>query len=404
MLEVNEMKLLYWFCKSSSDEAYGIIKLSITIDNKESQLTTALKVSRKEWRGNQKRFIDTEKNTKLKKLEFEVEKLLDYMTVAGCNVTALSLADTYRKLKAQKLHFTAENILKINEPGRKVYTIMELINWLIEDKKTEIEHVTLNGYKYRSKRVEEYLFKIGKPHFIAEQFEVSDLMLFLDHLKTLGNGKNHINRYCIMLKNAFREGQLRKFIVNNSIQYFVYGKEERQDLRHLELDELIVLENLDIKKFVNEEFDNYQALDIARDLFVFSCYTGFHSVDRLGLTDENFVDNMLKGKRNKTKIKFETPLVAGAVRILKKYGSINNLPKMHKDTMNQLLKRLEQMCGFKIGLTTKIGRKTFAHLSLNEWQVDKDTLAVAMGLKSARHVTAYGEIGAKRVKNAYNNI
>ena len=77
---------------------------------------------------------------------------------------------------------------------------------------------------------------------------------------------------------------------------------------------------------------------------------------------------------------------------------------MHKDTMNQLLKRLEQMCGFKIGLTTKIGRKTFAHLSLNEWQVDKDTLAVAMGLKSARHVTAYGEIGAKRVKNAYNNI
>ena len=316
LLHHNKMNLLFWFSKSKND-GYGTIKLAVTIDGVESQISTKLKVKRKEWRGNLERFSDKQKNKVLSELELGIQRLRDFMSVAGIEVTAQNLTNTYKELQKKNLPPTSENIKLVNEPAFHNRTVMDLIDKLIEIMRTEVSAETLDTYKYKKERLLKYLVHIGKPNYLAKDFDEAELYLYIDWLFSEGLSKNHINRVVNVVKKAFKEALKRKLIKVNPLTEVIVSKEKKRDLRHLEIDELERLERIDIREYINVEYDNLEGLEIARDLFVFMCYTGFHSVDRLNLKDEHLTcingHYWIISERQKTGQKFYVKIYPNAL-------------------------------------------------------------------------------------------
>lgn len=124
------------------------------------------------------------------------------------------------------------------------------------------------------------------------------------------------------------------------------------------------------RPLLDYELERLEALNLtdrnlqrARDLFVFSCYTGLSHADVelfdpvrqiVGKGDRLFIE----GNRVKTGSHYFTPLLPPARRILERYGG--NLPMFCNQTYNRLLRMLGQIAGISKPLTSHIARHTFA--------------------------------------------
>lgn len=100
-----------------------------------------------------------------------------------------------------------------------------------------------------------------------------------------------------------------------------------------------------------------------------------------------------------------------AIEIISKYGGqveavfegkgrkrrqISGLPYMHDVKFNERLKVLEQMAGINMGLSSKMGRKTFAHICLNVHKYDLETTARMMGCE-VKNIRDYAKVERERV-------
>lgn len=121
------------------------------------------------------------------------------------------------------------------------------------------------------------------------------------------------------------------------------------------------LDSIEKKRFGSER------LDRVRDIFLFSCYTGYAPVDACNLTLDNLIkDNSgnlwIKTERQKTGIKSNVPLLGPTARIIAKYegNSEKLLPKLSNQKMNAYLKEIADVCAIKKHLTWYVSRHTFA--------------------------------------------
>lgn len=104
-----------------------------------------------------------------------------------------------------------------------------------------------------------------------------------------------------------------------------------------------------------------------RDIFLFSCYTGYAPVDALNLTSSNiFQDNnnelWILTNRTKTEIRANVPLLPPAIKIINKYKNkqIGLIPKISNQKMNAYLKEIADLCEINKNLTWYVSRHTFA--------------------------------------------
>ena len=124
---------------------------------------------------------------------------------------------------------------------------------------------------------------------------------------------------------------------------------------HLSAEELKLIEDKEIL---------IERIDCTRDMFLFSCYTGFAYIDAANLTEANIkigqdVKQWLIKPRQKTGIPERVPLLPPALRILKKYENhpkLKNtgklLPLASNQKTNAYLKELADICGIKTHITS----------------------------------------------------
>lgn len=435
-ITTEKMKLLFWFRKSTIPD-WGTIMLRVKIpDAKNYEFQTDIKIRRDEWNGNElrvkllKQYHLSESaeqlkeksrsiNNELSEIEESIKFVQEVLFILSYSeVTATKIGELYKFLSKNNLEPTRSNIEKILKPEpvveyvepERVYTLLEILDKFLEKKKTEVNYTTFATYEYRYIGIEKYLHVISKPFFPANNFDAQELDRFCEYLKSKRIGKNRINRYTLLIKDAFRFAYVNKQAKPSNIVFYVFKKETKEDLRHLEFEHLNLLIELEIEKYVNPCYENVEILNDARNQFIMLCFTGLHLCDYLKLTDENLVEvdgnSFLISDRQKTGREFNIKLHPTALFLIEFYGGINQLPRIKKDPFNAILKRIELMLGLKkkIGLSSKIGRKTLAHVALNEWGIDADTLARFMGLKNARYITAYGQVERKRVNMKINFV
>jgi site-specific recombinase XerD len=176
---------------------------------------------------------------------------------------------------------------------------------------------------------------------------------------------------------------------------------------YLTQNELQILEN----KIIENE-----RLDIIRDIFLFSCYTGLAYIDVKKLSTSNIVlDDFGKASlrvfRTKTKILCRIPLLPVPLRLLEKY---KNSPKCSHDNlllpvpsnqkMNNYLKELASICSIPKELTFHEARHTFATTVTLSNGVPLESVSSMLGHTNTIMTQKYAKIVNEKLLHDMNNL
>jgi site-specific recombinase XerD len=152
------------------------------------------------------------------------------------------------------------------------------------------------------------------------------------------------------------------------------------------------------KRFVSER------LELVRDIFIFSCFTGLAYIDVKQLTLDNISlgidgDKWIFKNRQKTETASKIPLLPMAQDIINKYADdpicLNEnrlLPILSNQKMNAYLKEIADVCEINKDLTFHIARHTFATTVTLSNGVPLETVSKMFGhtnLKTTQHYARY---------------
>ncbi|MDR3652361.1 MAG: site-specific integrase [Paludibacter sp.] len=163
----------------------------------------------------------------------------------------------------------------------------------------------------------------------------------------------------------------------------------------------------DIEKILQKKFST-KRLELVRDIFIFSCFTGLAYIDVYNLTEKNirtsFDGNLwVMAKRQKTNIQSNILLLNVPKMILDKYKgkSPNNklLPILSNQKMNAYLKEIGDLCEIDKELTFHIARHTFATTITLAKGVPIETVSKMLGHTNIRTTQIYARITDSKISN-----
>jgi site-specific recombinase XerD len=168
------------------------------------------------------------------------------------------------------------------------------------------------------------------------------------------------------------------------------------------------LSEAEIEQMINKQFVT-DRLEIVRDIFVFSCFTGLAYIDVKQLTLDNISlgidgDKWIFKNRQKTDTASKIPLLPMAQEIIDKYAEhpvCKNekrlLPILTNQKMNAYLKEIADVCGIKKELTFHIARHTFATTITLSNGVPLETVSKMLGHTSLKTTQHYAKILDKKI-------
>ena len=227
---------------------------------------------------------------------------------------------------------------------------------------------SLSTYQ-RYLNVRKYLAEFIKVHYKRTDIAMNELT------------EDFIRDYCLYLRNEVGLAQSSVWIYSIPLKHIVTtahynGKIARNPFAQYKVDsdhkERGFLTEDELQAFTTIELNNPD-LELARDLFVFGCWTGISFIDIKNLRRENIT--MLGGspwivsKRQKTGVPFQIKLMDIPMQIVKRYEPYrisNNLFNIGShDTINELIKEVAKLCGIEKRTSFHLSRHTFAVLALN---------------------------------------
>lgn len=179
----------------------------------------------------------------------------------------------------------------------------------------------------------------------------------------------------------------------------------RNDREFLRKDELQAIEE---KQFAIER------LQIVKDLFVFSCYTGLSYIDVMQLSKENVQLGIDGNKwvitsRQKTDKKVRIPLLIKAEEIINKYqghikakSSGTLFPVISNQKLNSYLKEIADIAGVKKNLTFHMARHTFATTITLSNGVPIETVSKLLGHTKIATTQIYARVLEHKVSTDMN--
>ena len=163
----------------------------------------------------------------------------------------------------------------------------------------------------------------------------------------------------------------------------------------------------DVEKILKKEFA-IKRLELVRDIFIFSCFTGLSYIDVKNLTNKeirtSFDNNLwIMTKRQKTKVDSNILLLDVPKMILEKYKgkSINDqvLPILSNQKMNAYLKEVGDLCEVDKELTFHLARHTFATTITLAKGVPIETVSKMLGHTNIKTTQIYARITDSKISN-----
>ena len=144
---------------------------------------------------------------------------------------------------------------------------------------------------------------------------------------------------------------------------------------------------------------------LARDLFLFACYTGTAYADAVSVTRDNlFTDDngglWLKYRRKKNELRACVKLLPEALALIEKYRDDDRqtlLPMLHYPNMRRLMKCLAVLADIKEDLTYHAGRHSFASLITLEAGVPIETICKMLGHSNLQTTQVYAKVTPKKL-------
>ncbi|RVT79678.1 site-specific integrase [Flavobacterium sufflavum] len=166
----------------------------------------------------------------------------------------------------------------------------------------------------------------------------------------------------------------------------------------------------EIETIINKDL-HFERLEVVRDIFIFSCFTGLAYIDVKQLSRDNISigidgEKWIFKNRQKTETISKIPLLHMAMEILKKYENhplcLNRnclLPSMSNQRMNSYLKEIATLCKINKDLTFHIARHTFATTVTLTNGVPLETVSKMLGHTSIKTTQHYAKIVDKKISD-----
>jgi len=289
--------------------------------------------------------------------------------------TKAAIFKIYRELQERDNYVTAEKVRNVFLGAEaKQQTLLELFNKHNQERKLLIGvslcQSTYTGYVRTCVRLGD---------FIRNRYNLSDIPIreidheFMCNFKAylLANYRlthNSLTKYLKNLRYIIGIAIQKDYIAKNPFINFSmqYQDANRGFLSQEEVEKLIAFQSKNKK------------LEQARDMFLFCCFTGLSYSDVVNLTKQHiqlsFGNKMwIKGRRQKTEIKYNIPLLNIPQLILRKYvdntlcGKVLPVPTYHN--YRDRLKRIAAICEIDKNITSHLAR----HIN-NSFQMKTSTL------------------------------
>jgi len=177
--------------------------------------------------------------------------------------------------------------------------------------------------------------------------------------------------------------------------------------------EVVFLDQEEIKKL--EEFHFTQPrLNLVKELFLFSVYTGLHYIDAMSLKRNHLVKGgdgslWIEYVRQKNDRVIRIPMFSKAKELVSRLApmvgdSDSILPRFSNQKINSYLKEIADIAGIKKPLTHKVARKTFGSLLLyhnTPMAVVSELMGHSSVLITQKH---YAKLEVKRLGEAIKSI
>ncbi|WP_026728786.1 site-specific integrase [Flavobacterium denitrificans] len=331
--------------------------------------------------------------------EIIIKNLLDLFQLnAAKKFTELFRIDPEVNLQLLKAELTGK--VKIGQPeGPTIIEIMDTYNLFFTKRVNSGERAPASLQKY--KRAKDLLLSFINSNYKKEDMQASELSSsfvfkleqFLKYESSFkeqtGIKNNSVVKYMKMYKTACNYAIKMDLIIKNPFNIYD-GRLSVKDAVFLTQQELNTIEN--------KIFPTLR-LEKVKDIFLFSCYTGYAPVDALVLTERNLSEDSngnlwIMTSRAKTAIRANVPILPSVEKIISKYKNQQKglIPKISNQKMNAYLKEIADVCGINKHLTWYVARHTFATTVTLGNGVRLENVSAMMGHTNTKQTQHYAKV------------
>jgi len=377
---------ILFYLKRSGQKTNGNVPIMgrITVDGVAVQFATKVDINPDYWNVKAGKAIG--RSAEVQRVNNTLESMKSTMT------------KIYRDLQDRESHVTSERI-------KNVFFGIEVKNQMLLElfKRHNDDIQELIGIN--KSKICHYKYEIVRNRlscFLRDKYNVSDISLkdinhkfitsFEAYLRIeYGCNANTAAKIIQRFKSVFLVAKNNGWAYHDPFANYkiTFTKVDRGYLSQEEL-EVIMQKELKIKR-----------IDQVRDIFVFSCFCGLSYIDVKNLRENNirtsFDNNLwIMGKREKTGISFNIPLLEVPRMILNKYkGILPNgyvLPVLSNQKMNAYLKEIGDICGIEKKLTFHLARHTFATTTTLAKGVPIETISKMLGHTNIQTTQIYARV------------
>ena len=250
--------------------------------------------------------------------------------------------------------------------------------------------------KRRHRVVVEALLRFGKIRKFSDltKERIRDFDEFLHEGKRM---QTTIKNYHKVVRAYIIKAKFDELIHDDPYDHIKIERGKCRERRPLTEDEVLI---------IREWMPTSRQLEKARDLFIFSCYTGLSYSDAMSFVFADHTTIMdgkyyIDGARVKTGERYLTPILAPALDILKKWDY--RLPTMSNERMNYSLHEIEALLGINKPLTSHVARHTFATLTLSK-NVPIAVVQRLLGHSDIKTTQLYAKVIPKTVSDAVGGL
>lgn len=391
-MKVEKFKVLLYLKRSGLDKSgKAPIMGRITVNRTMAQFSSKLSCTPELWNPRESRLNG--KSKEAVEINAKIDKLL------------LAINSAFDSLLERKIDFDATAVKEAFQGSvESQMTLLKRLDIHIDDMQSRI------GIDVAKSSMSTYIYTrryLGE--FIKKRFKVEDLAFgqlnehmayeFQEYvLKDKGLAVDTARHYLAILKKicrlAFKEGHSEKrYFVN-----FKLPKENRKAPRALSQEDFEKIRDLEIPA-------SRVTHNIARDLFLFACYTGVPYADAVSITDDNIYtdDNgalWLKYLRKKNEHLGRVKLLPEAIALIEKYRSNERkelFPMIHHPNLRRHMKGLRDLARIKTDLVYHMGRHTFGSLITLEAGVPIETISKMLGHTNLTTTQLYAKVTPKKL-------
>ena len=253
---------------------------------------------------------------------------------------------------------------------------------------------TQRHYLLLRKQLKEY-----KSSFLINDIDYNFLSDFFYHLKCNNVGPSGIamrrKNMITVLEEFVRKGYMKR----NPCRDFPKPKENERD-EFLTLNEIDTLKKIDLSlgKLSN-------GLNLTRDMFLFSCYTGLRYSDVSSLKRNEIKNGKITKVIKKTKTKIVIPLSKEALILIKKYKHSDEIVFPHRSnvSVNRDLKLIATISNIKKRVSFHTARHTFGTL-LAQKNVQPFFIMKLLGHRDVRMTNRYVNTNNEMISNVMSKI